>query len=129
VEGETVAGARAEMLEVFDRLAADDPDFHYRYVERYATDPVWVGTETRAGTAFAAAVRAVLGRAPGLVCSPGTDDQRFVVRDAGLNECIVYGPGEIRQTHVVDESLALDDLRAATEVMALATLDLLGYDR
>lgn len=128
VENETVAGARAELLGVFDRLAAVDPDFHYRYHEQYATDPVWVGTETRVGTAFAAAVRSVLGREPGLVCSPGTDDQRFVVRDAGLNECIVYGPGEIRQTHVVDESLALADLRAATEVMALATLDLLGFD-
>ena len=47
----------------------------------------------------------------------------------GCGECIVYGPGEIRQTHVVDESLALADLRAAAEVMALATLDLLGYDQ
>ncbi|HZS86189.1 MAG TPA: ArgE/DapE family deacylase [Chloroflexota bacterium] len=126
VENETIAGARAEMLAIFDRLAAEDPDFLYRYHESYATDPVWVGTETRAGAAFAEAIRAVLGREPRLVCSPGTDDQRFVVR-AGINECIVYGPGEIRQTHVVDESLALDDLRVSAEVMALAALDLLGY--
>jgi len=128
VEGETVDGARAELLAIFERLAAEDPDFRYRYEERYATDPVWVGEGTRVGAAFAGAVRAVLGREPGIVCSPGTDDQRFVVNDAGLRECIVYGPGEIRQTHVVDESLALADLRAAAEVMALATLDLLGYE-
>ena len=69
----------------------------------------------------------MLGREPGIVCSPGTDDQRFVVRNAGIAECIVYGPGEIRQTHVVDESLALADLRASAEVIALATLALLGY--
>lgn len=129
VEGETVAGARAELLAVFDGLAARDPDFHYRYHESYATDPVWVGEGTRVGGAFAAAARTVLGREPGIVCSPGTDDQRFVVNDAGLRECIVYGPGEIRQTHVADESLALADLRAAMEVMALATLDLVGYQQ
>jgi succinyl-diaminopimelate desuccinylase len=128
VESETIAGARAEMLAIFDRLAAQDADFRYRYHESYATDPIWVGAETRAGTAFAEAIRAVLGREPGLVCSPGTDDQRFVVR-AGIDECIVYGPGEICQAHVVDESLALDDLRVAAEVMALAALDLLGYDQ
>jgi succinyl-diaminopimelate desuccinylase len=128
VESETVAGARAELLAIFERLAAADPDFQYRYDEHYATDPIWVGEETRVGAAFANGVRAVLGHEPGLVCSPGTDDQRFVVRDAGIAECIVYGPGEIRQAHVVDESLALADLRAAAEVMALATLELLGYE-
>ena len=127
-ESETVAGARAELLGIFDALAASDPDFHYRYQEWYATDPVWVGEDTRTCAAFGKAIQAVLGREAGLVCSPGTDDQRFVVQGAGLRECIVYGPGEIRQTHVADESLALGDLFHAAEVMALATLDLLGYD-
>ncbi len=127
VESETVALARDELLAIFDHLAAADPDFHYGYEEWYATDPVWVGEGTRTGAAFAAAVRAVLGKEPGLVCSPGTDDQRFIVNGAGLRECIVYGPGEIRQTHVADESLALADLRAAAEVMALASLELLGF--
>lgn len=128
VESELVDEARAEMLAIFEGLAATVPDFRYSYSEGYATDPVWVGEETRVGEALAAAVRAVLGREAGMVCSPGTDDQRFVVRDAGVNECVLYGPGEIRETHIADESLALDDLRHATEVMALAALDLLGYE-
>lgn len=127
VESESVDGARRELLAIFDELASRDPDFRYRYDEQYATDPVWVGEDTRVGAAFAGAIRIVLGREPGLVCSPGTDDQRFVVQRAGLRECILYGPGEIRQTHVVDESLALADLRTAAEVMALATLELVGY--
>ena len=128
VESETVAGARAELLAIFDRLATEDPDFQYRYHEHYATDPVWVGEGTRVGAAVAASIRAMLGREPGAVCSPGTDDQRFVVKNAGLHECILYGPGEIRQTHVIDESLALADLRAAAEVLALATLELVGWE-
>lgn len=128
-ESETVAGARAELTAIFEHFAAEDPNFRYRYEEYYATDPVWVGTETRVGGALTRAIRAVLGREPGQVCSPGTDDQRFVVHKAGIRECVLYGPGEIRQTHVADESLALADLRTAAEVLALATLDLLGYER
>ena len=129
VESETVEGARAELLAIFERLAAQDPDFQYRYHEHYATDPVWVGTETRVGAAVGAGIRTVLGREPGAVCSPGTDDQRFVVNTAGLRECVLYGPGEIRQTHVIDESLALADLRVAAEVLALTTLELLGWEQ
>jgi succinyl-diaminopimelate desuccinylase len=127
VESESVAAARAELLAIFDRFAAEDSDFQYRYLEFYATDPVWVGEQTRVGQVFSARIHTVLGRRPGQVCSPGTDDQRFVVKNAGINECILYGPGEIRQTHVADESLALADLRASAEVLALATLDLLGF--
>jgi succinyl-diaminopimelate desuccinylase len=71
-------------------------------------------------------VQQVVGRTPGYVCSPGTDDQRFVVQNAGIEQCIVYGPGEITQAHVVDESLALEDLLTSIKVMALATATLLG---
>jgi succinyl-diaminopimelate desuccinylase len=74
------------------------------------------------------AVQQVIGRMPGYVCSPGTDDQRFVVHNAGIEQCIVYGPGEITQTHVIDESLAIDDLLTAIKVMALATAILLGVE-
>jgi len=68
----------------------------------------------------------VLGHEPGYVCSPGSDDQRFVVHNAGIEQCIVYGPGEITQTHIIDESLAIADLLASMKVMALAAAGLLG---
>jgi len=48
------------------------------------------------------------------------------VQNAGIEQCIVYGPGEITQAHVVDESLALEDLLTSIKVMALATATLLG---
>ena len=78
--------------------------------------------------AFADAVQDVLGRAPGYVCSPGSDDQRFVVRNAGIEQCIVYGPGEIIQTHNIDESLAIADFLNSMKVMALAAASLLGIE-
>ena len=126
VMGESLEDARNEICTLLERRAKTQPDLRYHYAERYATGPTWVSSETPLVQAFAAAIQAMLGRPPGYVCSPGTDDQRFVVHNAGIEQCIVYGPGEITQSHIVDESLAIDDLLASIKVMALATAHLLG---
>ncbi len=126
VTGEKLEDVRHEILNLLTRCTQQLPGFRYEYSERYATDPTWVSAATPLVQSFDNALRQVLGRAPGYVCSPGTDDQRFVVHNAGIEQCIVYGPGEITQTHVIDESLALDDLLTSIKVMALATASLLG---
>ncbi len=126
VVDETLDDARRELQELLESQAASIPSFRYAYKERYATQPTWVSDKTPLVHAFHAAIHTVLGRQPGYVCSPGSDDQRFVVHNAGIEQCIVYGPGEITQTHVIDESLAIRDLVAAIKVMALATAHLLG---
>lgn len=128
VTDERLEDARSELQELLAREAQNMPDFRYEYNERYATNPTWVREDTPLVQAFSEAVQDVLGRAPGYVCSPGSDDQRFVVQNAGIEQCIVYGPGEIIQTHIIDESLALDDLLHSIQVMALATAALLGVD-
>ena len=63
---------------------------------------------------------------PGVVVSPGSDDQRFVVNDAGIEECIVYGPGLLSQAHVPDEHVPVEEVLTAATVMAAATADLMG---
>lgn len=63
---------------------------------------------------------------PGTVVSPGSDDQRFVVNDGGVEECIVYGPGLLDQAHVPDEYVPIEEVVTATKVMATATADLMG---
>lgn len=63
---------------------------------------------------------------PGTVVSPGSDDQRFVVNDGGVEECIVYGPGLLNQAHVPDEYVPVEELLTATKVMATATASLMG---
>lgn len=126
VTDEHLDDARHELHEVLEQQARTLPDFRYEYSERYATNPTWVSADTPLVQAFTNAVQDVLGRTPGYVCSPGSDDQRFVVHNAGIEQCIVYGPGEITQTHIIDESLALADLLNAIKIMALATASLLG---
>src|SRR5579859_1501177 len=128
VMGEELDEARRELWDLLKRQAERAEDFTYAYSERYATGPTWVSADTPLVQAFAAAIERVLGRAPGYVCSPGTDDQRFVVHNAGIQQCIVYGPGEITQTHVIDESLAVVDLVASIKVMALGAASLLGVE-
>ena len=126
VMSERLEDARNEFRELLERRTRTQPDFHYSYSERYATGPTWVSSETPLVQAFATAIQEVLGQAPGYVCSPGTDDQRFVVNNAGIEQCIIYGPGEITQSHIANESLAIDDLLTSIKVMALATAHLLG---
>lgn len=128
VMDEQLDDARSEIQALLERRKQIVPGFRYEYTERYATNPIWVSDNTPLVHAFRDAIQQVLGRAPGYVCSPGTDDQRFVVRDAGIQECIVYGPGEITQTHIIDESLAIADLLTSIKVMALATATLLGVE-
>jgi succinyl-diaminopimelate desuccinylase len=73
-----------------------------------------------------AAVQQVLGRPATVVASPGTYDQKHVVRRGGVIDCIAYGPGRLETAHRPDEYVDLEDLANATKVMALATLALLG---
>ena len=128
VMSEQITEARREILDLLEQRANAQPDFRYEYAERYAANPTWVRADTPLVQAFASAIHTVVGHAPGYVCSPGTDDQRFVVQNAGIEQCIVYGPGEIIQTHVIDESLSIADLLTSMKVMALAAASLLDID-
>jgi succinyl-diaminopimelate desuccinylase len=77
------------------------------------------------GTA-AGAIKDVLGVAPSFIASPGTYDQKHVVRRAGIAACIAYGPGRLVLAHQPDEHVAIDDLVAAAKVMAVLASRLLA---
>ncbi|KAG8755298.1 hypothetical protein FRC11_006150 [Ceratobasidium sp. 423] len=132
VPGETLDKAREEIRSVLDEVKKQvGEDFHAEYSEIYSTDPIWVG-DSKDSTAqelighVRNAIKNVLNVEAGVVCSPGSDDQRFVVCNAGIDSCVVYGPGNIRNVHNKNESLSLEDLRAAIEVMAVFTAEFLN---
>lgn len=75
--------------------------------------------------ATTAAIRAVLGREPQIVCSPGTYDQKHIDRIGRLKDCIAYGPGILDLAHQPDEYVGIDDLVASAQVMARAAHALL----
>ncbi|QRV78673.1 Gly-Xaa carboxypeptidase [Ceratobasidium sp. AG-Ba] len=135
VPGETLDKARSEIRAVLEKVQKDiGQDFQAEYTELYSTEPIWVGDSTDPTaqeliTGVKRAIRNVTDAEAGVVCSPGSDDQRFVVRDAGIDACVVYGPGNIRNVHNKDESLALEDLQTAIEVMAIFTAGFLNKSK
>jgi len=128
VPGESLDEARFEIHSILERLALDNSNFMYKYEERYAVKPTWVDPEQPLSWTVRNAIQAVTGKEAGVVCSPGSDDQRFVVQNAGLEACIVYGPGNIKNVHCYDEELSLEDLRIAIEVMAIAAAEIVELE-
>jgi succinyl-diaminopimelate desuccinylase len=123
---ESLADVRAELPALIERERSDGIRWSVR--ERMTVEPVLTERTAPVAVAFAAAIREVLGRDPAFIASPGTYDQKHVVRIGGISECIAYGPGRLMTAHRPDEHVVVDELVAATKVMALATIQLLGVE-
>jgi succinyl-diaminopimelate desuccinylase len=123
---EAVDGARAEIVDLLDGLAARLPGFDYELRDLMVVDPV----QTPPGSPLVAVLRTrveeVLGRPATLVVSPGTYDHKHVVRIGGIDDCAAYGPGILDLAHQPDEYCRLDDLMNATRVLALTLYSLVG---
>jgi succinyl-diaminopimelate desuccinylase len=112
---------RAEIVEL---LEAQGVAYELRDLMR--VDPLLGNPDGGLARTAATAIRDVQSVEPSFIVSPGTYDQKHVVRQAGIQECIAYGPGRLVLAHQPDEYVAVPDLIAATKVMALLTLRLLG---
>ncbi len=97
----------------------------YELRDLMRVDPLLLSTNGPLAQATGAAIKTALGIEPKFIASPGTFDQKHVVRLAGIQECIGYGPGRLVLAHQPDEFVSIDDLVASTKVMALVTLRLL----
>ena len=123
---ERLDDVRAELGALIDRERPRSPGIEWSTRERMLVEPVLTRRDAPAALAFADAVRDVLGRDAAFIASPGTYDQKHVVRIGGVNDCIAYGPGRLVTAHRPDEYVVVDELVDATKIMALATLRLLG---
>jgi succinyl-diaminopimelate desuccinylase len=74
------------------------------------------------------AIRDVQSIEPPLIASPGTYDQKHVMRLGFVDQCIAYGPGMLNLAHQPDEYCRIDHLVDAAKTMALAAMRLLGAD-
>jgi succinyl-diaminopimelate desuccinylase len=125
---EDPAEVRAEVVAILDQLAHDRPGFAYRISDVMQVLPTETARDAEIVQAVAASIRRVLGRPAQLVASPGTYDHKHVARIGGLASCIAYGPGILDLAHQPDEYVVIDDLVASAQVMAVATLRLLGVE-
>ena len=123
VPGESVE----DVLEEVDSMIADAEEatgHRFDYDEIMYAEPASVPEDCTVSQVYAENIGA-FHPDPSFVVSPGSDDQRFVVNDAGVEECIVYGPGRLEQAHVADEYVPIDEITTAAKVMAAATMDLM----
>jgi acetylornithine deacetylase len=63
----------------------------------------------------------VCGNLPAVHGVPYGSDLRFFTNNAGMH-AVLYGPGDVRLAHSVDESIAVDEVMRAAEVVALTLL-------
>jgi succinyl-diaminopimelate desuccinylase len=108
--------------EIVDLL--DGQGVAYELKDLMRVDPLLVDERGELAQAAARAIRDALRAEPRFISSPGTYDQKHLVRRAGIQECIAYGPGRLVLAHQPDEHVAVADLVAAAKVMALMTLRL-----
>ena len=123
---EDLEEVKAELVGILDDLRHDRPGFTYRIRELMEVLPTQTARDAPVVRAVAAAIERVTGRRPEFVCSPGTYDQKHVLRIGHLDDCIAYGPGRVELAHQPDEHVEIDDLVTSAKVMAAAALHLLG---
>ena len=122
---ETLAGVKAEVVDLLERLVRDRAGFKYSIRDIFEVMPTMSDPDGPVARFTAAAIRDVLGREPQFICSPGTYDQKHIDRIGRLKDCIAYGPGILDLAHQPDEYVAIDDMVSSAKVMALAAWSLL----
>jgi succinyl-diaminopimelate desuccinylase len=124
IHEEAFEDVRAEIVGLLDRQGVV-----YELKDVMRVDPLLGNSEGKLAGATAGVIRDVLGSEPATIVSPGTYDQKYVVRRAGIDECIAYGPGRLVLAHQANEHLAVSDLVAGAKVLAILTLRLVGAQK
>ncbi len=122
---EDPAAVRAEVVALLERLARERDGFVYSIRDVLSFQPTMTEPDAPVAVAVGRAVEEVLGRPAEQVVSPGTYDQKHIVRVGHLQDCIAYGPGILDLAHQPDEYVEIDAMVQSAEVMALAVADLL----
>lgn len=117
---------RDEIVRLVAAVEAAEPGRRFTIDDRMTVHPTWTPPRSPLVTALSRAVRTVTGADAEQVASPGTYDQKHFARIAGVEHCLAYGPGPLEEAHQPDESCAIDDIVASTQVIALAALELVG---
>ena len=125
---EPIEEVRAEIRTILEDLSRADPEFRYEIKDLMTVPPIQTKPDCELVAAMSGAVHDVLGRNPPLIASPGTYDQKHVMRLGCVDQCIAYGPGILDLSHQPDEYCRVDHLVQASKAMALAAMRLLGTE-
>ncbi len=113
---------RAEIAALVSKAQSRMPEVKFSIEDRLIFEPTRTPEDAPVIGALTDAIQRVTGRPAALVASPGTYDHKHVARIAGVPHCVAYGPGQLDLAHQPDEYCAIEDIIAATKVLALAVI-------
>jgi succinyl-diaminopimelate desuccinylase len=125
---ENFEDVRGEIHTMLAGLQAKTPDFKYNIEDLMIVHPVHTDENCDLVSAMKGSIESIFGRTPKLTASPGTYDQKHVVRIGSVAQCIAYGPGILDQAHLPDEYCLVEDVINSAKVMALTAMQLLGVE-
>lgn len=123
---ESLEAVKAEIMDMLEELTRTRPGFAYSVREIMSFVPTATPKDAPVVIATSKAIARVLGREPRYIASPGTYDQKHIVRTGKLRDCIAYGPGILELAHQPNEYVGIQELVDSAKVMALASLQLKG---
>jgi succinyl-diaminopimelate desuccinylase len=121
---ENLDDVKREILDMLQELQRTRPGFDFHLKDIMSFVPTATPQDAPVVKATARAIARVLGREPSYISSPGTYDQKHIVRTANLHDCIAYGPGILDLAHQPDEYVGIQELVDSAKIMALAALNL-----
>jgi succinyl-diaminopimelate desuccinylase len=123
---ENLEDVKREILDMLQELQRTRPGFDFNIKEIMSFVPTATPQDAPVVDATARAIARVLGREPSYISSPGTYDQKHIVRTGHLKDVIAYGPGILDLAHQPDEYVGIQELVDSAKIMALAALQLMG---
>jgi succinyl-diaminopimelate desuccinylase len=121
---ENLDEVKREILDMLQELQRTRPGFDFNIKEIMSFVPTATPKDAPVVAATAIAIARVLGREPSYISSPGTYDQKHIVRTGLLKDVIAYGPGILDLAHQPDEYVGIQELVDSAKIMALAALKL-----
>ena len=127
--GEDLGAAREELEENLARVASRDPWLadHPPQVEGWGGQfaPAETPLDHPILEGVSEAMLELTGKRPPVEGVPYGADMRLLVNEGGI-PTILFGPGDVRQSHRPDEFVPLDDLLLTTRTLALTVLRYCG---
>jgi succinyl-diaminopimelate desuccinylase len=117
---------KGEIQELLEGMRRRNAAFQYTLEDLMVVHPVQTDKASPLISAVTWGIEQVLGKTPPLFASPGTYDQKHVMRMGHVNDCVAYGPGILDMAHQPDEYVLIQDMVDSARVMALTTMRLLG---